>query len=527
MMHTLTKGAGWLGILTAIAGFLAYEINPDWKPYVSLAELAALGLLVLFFIVHFEALKSFSLRRSTRLGLNSVLMVLIFIAILGISNFILSRHHVRFDFSETESFSLAPQTVQVLKDLNRDVKILAFVSDQGRTRSQIKDLLSSYGYQNPRITYTLIDPDKKPSEAKQYGIIQYDTLVLQSGKQETQIKTASEQELTNAIIRIGQDERRKILFLEGHGEHGFSDPEKTGYSRVKDALQKQGFDVGTLSLLSEGKVPDKTTALVIAGPQKGFLPQEKAALENYFSANGKVLLLLDPDVRADLDDLLSRWGIRMGKGLIIDTFSRLLGGDFTIPVVTTYPPHEITQGFNIATFFPVSQSVNFDPGRAVEYDYKPLAQTGDNSWSKTHPGEGRLNFNPAEDVRGPLTLAAVVTRKPKGGAPEQHSHDAPADAGPGEPETGESQPTLIVFGDSDFAANGSFNFSGNGDLFLNTVTWLAQEKGLISIRPKETRFTPLFLSQSQGKVLMTVSLLLLPAAVFTTGIVIWRRRRRL
>ncbi|MEK6684484.1 MAG: Gldg family protein [Nitrospirota bacterium] len=527
MIQIVSKGAGWLGFLTAMAGFIAYEINPDWKPYATLAEGVALSLLVFFFIAHFDALKSFSTRRSTKLGLNSILMVLIFISILGILNFISSRHRLRFDFSETASFSLAPQTVQVLKDLNRDVKILAFVSEQGRTRSQIKDLLSSYSYHNPRITTTLIDPDKKPSVAKQYGITQYDTVVLESGKQETQIKTVSEQELTNAIIRISRDELRKILFLEDHGEHSPADEEKTGYSRVKDSLQKQGFEIGSLSLLEEGRVPDRTTVLVIAGPQKGFLPKEKEALANYLSAHGKVLLLLDPDTQAGMDDFLSQWGIKMGKGLIIDTVSRLLGGDFTIPVVTNYPAHEITQGFNLATFFPVSQTVNFDQGRAVEFEYKPLAQTGENSWSKTNPEAGRLNFNPAEDVRGPLTLAVAVTRKPKSGSPEPPAHDTPTDTGSTEAASTASQPTLVVFGDSDFAANGSFNFSGNGDLFLNTVTWLAQEKGLISIRPKEAHFTPLFLSRSQGKVLMYVSLLLLPSAVFITGIVIWKRRRRL
>jgi ABC-type uncharacterized transport system involved in gliding motility auxiliary subunit len=163
----------------------------------------------------------------------------------------------------------------------------------------------------------------------------------------------------------------------------------------------------------------------------------------------------------------------------------------------------------------------------VEFEFQFLAKTSERSWSKTNFRSRQLNFNPAEDVRGPLTLAAVVTRKPKGGAPEPHGHDEPAEPGAGESGTGESQPTLIVFGDSDFAANGSFNFSGNGDLFLNTVAWLAQEKGLISIRPKETRFTPLFLSQAQGKVLMYVSLLFLPASVFITGIAIWKRRRRL
>jgi len=523
MLNSISKGAGWLGIITAIGGAVAYQINPEWKPYVSLAEIAALGLLVFFFIIHFEALKSFSARRSTKLGLNSVLMVLIFIAILGILNFILSRHHLRFDFSETSSFSLAPQTLQVLKDLKRDVKLTAFVSDQGPTRSKTKDLLSSFSYHNPRITFTLIDPDKKPSLAKQYGISQYDTLVLESGKQESQIKTIDEQDLTNAIIRIVQDERRKILFLENHGEHRLSDTEKAGYSRVKDSLEKQGFDVGTLSLLEEGKVPDKTAVLVIPGPQKGFLPQEKTALSGYLAANGKVLLLLDPDSQSNLDDFLSQWGIKMGKGLIIDPVSRLLGGDFTVPVVTNYPAHDITKNFNLATFFPVAESVNFDSSRAAEYDYKPLAQTSDNSWSKTRLTETRLNFDPAEDVKGPLTLAAVITRKTLSGSPEPHAHDAPAKPEPPD----EARPTLIVYGDSDFAANGSFNFSGNGDLFLNTVTWMAQEKGLISIRAKESHFTPLFLSRSQGTVLMYVSLLLLPGAVFITGMAIWRRRRLL
>jgi ABC-type uncharacterized transport system involved in gliding motility auxiliary subunit len=450
-------------------------------------------------------------------------MVLIFISILGIVNFILSRHHLRFDFSETSSFSLAPQTLQVLKDLKKDVKLTAFVSDQGPTRSRTKDLLSGYSYHNPRITFTLVDPDKKPSLAKQYGITQYDTLVLESGKQESQIKTIDEQELTNAIIRVVQEERRKILFLENHGEHRLSDQEKAGYSRVKDSLEKQGFDVGTLSLLEEGKVPDKTAVLAIPGPQKGFLPQEKAALSSYLAANGKVLLLLDPDAQANLEDFLSQWGIKMGKGLIIDPVSRLLGGDFTVPVVTNYPAHDITKNFNLATFFPVAESVNFDTSRAPELEYKPLAQTSDNSWSKTRLTETRLNFNPGEDVRGPLILAAVITRKTLSGSPEPHPHEPPAKAEPPE----ETRPTLVVYGDSDFAANGSFNFSGNGDLFLNTVTWMAQEKGLISIRAKEPHFTPLFLSRSQGTVLMYVSLLLLPGAAFITGMAIWRRRRRL
>jgi ABC-type uncharacterized transport system involved in gliding motility auxiliary subunit len=136
------------------------------------------------------------------------------------------------------------------------------------------------------------------------------------------------------------------------------------------------------------------------------------------------------------------------------------------------------------------------------------------SWGETDFSERPARFDPSRDQPGPHALAAAVEGELNIRLRGRDDHS-------------NRKARIVVFGDSDFAANGSFNFSGNGDLFLNTVTWLAQEKGPISIRPKETRFTPLFLSQSQGKVLMYVSLLFLPAAVFITGIVIWKRRRRL
>ncbi len=529
-MKWVAKISGGSGLAAAAAAFILFEFNPSWRIAITLLLILSAGLLVLFFRLRFESLKSFSTRRSTKLGFNSVLMVAIILSILIILNFISSRHPFRMDFSETERFTLAPQTLLVLKNLERDVRIMAFVSEQGRTRPQIEDLMNNYRYHTSHISFTLIDPDKKPAIAKQYGITQYDTLVLESGQQETQVKSATEQELTNAIIRVSKDERRKILFLEDHGEHSPADPEKAGYSQVREALQKQGFEIESLSLLEQGTVPEGTSVLVIAGPQKGILPQEKSALSEYLSKGGKVLLLLDPDVPARMDDFLSEWGVKMGQGVIIDTLSRLLGGDFTIPVVTQYPPHEITQEFHLATFFPVSQGIEFDNGRAAEIEFMPLANSGDNSWMKRNLRSGQLNFNPAEDIRGPLTIAAVLTRRAR--ASDAQAHDPESDSGiPGTvpDETGRdpSRPTLVLFGDSDFAANASFNFSGNGDLLLNTINWLAQEKGLISIRPKEPSFTPLFLTSSQGKILMYVSLILLPGATVIAGIFIRRRRRHL
>ncbi len=523
MLDRISAVAGWLGMLLSLAGLILFESRPDWSRYVTIMEIAALALLVFFFVLHFEALKQVSTRRSTRLGVNSVLMVAIFVAILGIVNFLSKRHSRQWDFSETAAFSLAPQTLQVLEGLKRDVRIMAFSQETSRGRQHLKDLLSNLTYHTRKISYQFIDPDKKPTVAKQYGITQYDTLVIESDKQETQVKTVTEQELTNALIRVTRDEKRRVRFLEGHGEHGLSDTERAGYSMAKDALEKQGFEVSALSLLQEGKVPDGTAALVVAGPERALLPQEKQALAAYLNNGGRALVLVDPGSRAGIDDVIEPWGVRLGSGIVVDTLSRLFGGDFTTPIVTSYPPHEITQGFNLATFFPVARPIDYDKAKENQFTYQVIAETSNNSWAKADLSQlsgGAVKFVPGQDQPGPLKLGLVVTKA---------QHAPPPDAAEEQPAaaTEASGATLVVFGDSDFASNSAVNFSGNLDLFLNTISWLSQEKGLISIRPKENHFAPLLLTRTQGKIVMYVSLVLMPAAVFVSGLVIWRRRRSL
>jgi ABC-type uncharacterized transport system involved in gliding motility auxiliary subunit len=85
----------------------------------------------------------------------------------------------------------------------------------------------------------------------------------------------------------------------------------------------------------------------------------------------------------------------------------------------------------------------------------------------------------------------------------------------------------MVIGDSDFASNQYFNFSGNGDLFLNSASYLAEEENLISIRPKERKNTPLTLTRAQGALIFTLGTIIIPACTLFVGARSWWRRRRL
>ena len=81
---------------------------------------------------------------------------------------------------------------------------------------------------------------------------------------------------------------------------------------------------------------------------------------------------------------------------------------------------------------------------------------------------------------------------------------------------------VVVFGDSDFVTAG---LPGNHDLFMNTIGWLSQQESLISIRPKDAADRRLTLTAAQQNNIMALSLLIIPAAVFGTGVFTWWRRR--
>lgn len=511
--------SGIVGAILGLGGLFFYLIwgEPAWV-YTALEILAALLLLV-FLMTHFEMLKDFSSRRSTKFGANSVLMAVIFIAILVILNFILARHSARFDLSGAGAFSLSPQTVTVLKNLKNDVKIIGFFTAQSAVKGQAKDLLDNYQHANPKVKYELIDPDKKPQVVKQYGVTEYDTVVLESGGQSATVRTISEQELTGALIRISREAKKVFYFIEGHGERSIDDTERQGYSYLKETLEKQGFAVKKLSLLSEKSIPADAAVVIIGGPQRPFTDQELAAVDAYLKKGGQLFALLDALVSSNLEGLLSKWGAKLDNDIILDPTSGIGGA---VPIVNpgTYPKHEITDRFNLATFFPLSRSVGFDPAQAETFQFEPILQTGPNSWL-TRKVEGDLAIDTKRDKKGPIVLGGVIHYK------KDVSPTKDKEAKPSASDDPAKNTRIVIIGDSDFATNQIVRSAGNGDLFQNVVTWLAREGDLVSIRPQEAKTSALLMTRQQINMTLYTSVLILPVGILIAGLTIWRRRRRL
>ena len=117
-----------------------------------------------------------------------------------------------------------------------------------------------------------------------------------------------------------------------------------------------------------------------------------------------------------------------------------------------------------------------------------------------------------------VDLKAPVKQKP-----ETHSVSLAVDA-TGKMDDKSQEFEAVVFGDSDFLSNHSLMVGVNRDLGLNSFAKLANEKDLLSIRPKMPKGTMIILT-GFAKLCIVVAALTLPVFLLATAGVVWFRRR--
>jgi len=301
-------------------------------------------------------------------------------------------------------------------------------------------------------------------------------------------------------------ETKTIYFVEGHGEKALEGTDREGYQVANGVLGKDGYVVKSLSLARDLKVPEDASVVVIPGPKTEPFSQEADALDAYLNGGGSVLLMLDPPPSASMKEFTEKWSISVGNNRIIDAsgMGQLLGKGPDSPLVTSYGTHKIVEKFNVMTFFPLARSVKPTEPPVAGLTVEPLIQSSEQSWAESDLTSNKVGFDEKTDVQGPITIASVVTK------------DGP-----------EGKKTrLIVFGDSDFAMNANFSNQGNGNLFVNTVKWLARDENFISIKTKSPSDRPLTMTESGGRTVAFVVMILFPGTVLFSGIFVWTRRRR-
>ena len=165
--------------------------------------------------------------------------MLVVLGILVAINYIGARQNKRWDLTATKQFSLSDQSRNVLAKLDAPLQVLVFAQEQEFPR--YRDRLKEYEYATKNVTTEYIDPDKKPTVAKQNQIQQYGTLVFNYKGRTERVTTDTEQDITNGIIKVVSGQQRKIYFTQGHGEKDTTSAERDGYNAIAAALGRENY----------------------------------------------------------------------------------------------------------------------------------------------------------------------------------------------------------------------------------------------------------------------------------------------
>jgi len=329
------------------------------------------------------------------------------------------------------------------------------------------------------------------------------------------VDSPTEAEITSALIKITRDVQPVVYFTTGHGERDLNDGGDTGFSITKAGLERDGFQVKTLMLVTTNTIPSDAGVVVLGGLHAPLQPSEVDTLRAYLTRGGRLMLMVDSSLDtqdrslgdAGLGSLLNEWGITLNNDLVIDVVSSLQT-DPRVLVAYEYGSSPITNKLGkIATAFPLARSMVLTQTAPPNVSLTALVKTSEQSWGAVDletivkaMNMGRLPGPTAQDSKGPLTIAAAASNS-------------------------QTKARLVVFGTSYPATNQFSRWPGNFDLMLNSINWLAEQEAQITIRPKPFTTRELVPSHLMTIQVFGISVFLLPLAVLAVGAIVWWRRR--
>ena len=303
-------------------------------------------------------------------------------------NQLAARWPFRIDLTEEQRYTIKPQTVQLLQDLDDEVFVEVFLDGElnpgfTRFRRAIRDVLEEFRVRSGgRVRYIFTDPAAADSRKAQqeflaslisrglnplniidtrdgervekvvvpgalihYGTAETAVNLLRNqglpGGQATQALNQSietlEFEFISGISEITGAKRFRVGWAVGHGES-----EGQESAAIRQSLRGQY----RLELVDVPRIPeiDRLDVLIVARPLKQWPAADVFKLDQFIMRGGRVLFLLETngaDMRAageedyyiplaehGLDDLLFRYGIRVNNNVAQDAIS------LPVPVVT-------------------------------------------------------------------------------------------------------------------------------------------------------------------------------------------------
>jgi ABC-type uncharacterized transport system involved in gliding motility auxiliary subunit len=507
-----------VALVALVAGIVLFIIQRQWNLYLQIC----IGLFIVGLAVSVLAdpdlFRKTVTGRQVRYGSNAFILLIAVLGILIVVNYLVYTNNKQWDLTEDQSNTLAKESVDVLKSLPQNVVAKAFFTTSGSntaSKQNAEHLLEKYvSAGGGKFQYEFIDPNKDPVAAQDAGIQNDATIILYMGNAKQSVTSIAETDVTGAMIRLMNPGEHVIYFLTGHGEFSIDGSGNQSYSMLKAALEAKNYTVKSLNLLTTNAIPQDASVIVIAGPMKPLSDSEISLLDAYVQSGGSLVVMEEPVINTEFGDagdpladyLTKTVGITLGSDIVVDVQAAQQLQQPYVAIADQYGQPAITQKMNeMISVFPTTRSVTSDDTTGSDYTKTVLVKTSDQSWAETDMASVKDNTvkpDQGVDLFGPVSIAVTA-------------------------EGTTNQARLVVFGDSDFASDATYNAYGNGDLIINSIDWAAKEENIISLTPKTTVQRTLIQPKGYTMNLILLGVLVvLPGIVLVAGVGSWMSRRR-
>lgn len=457
-----------------------------------------------------------------------ILILILFTAFIGINVIIQKLDLKDIDITKNQLFTLSEASKNQIKKVNQEIKMYLIGFDEN---TAMVDLIKQYKTENEKINYEVIeDIQQRPDLKNKYSITDESQIIIIEAGDKSKIITTdelytydyttyeqidvSEEKITNAIANLVINEKPKIYFLTGHEEYGLD----SGMTILKAYLQNELNNIETLDLLVKKEIPEDTSLLVIANPQKDILDNEVETITNYINKGGKILWMNDPKFKntsyPNIEKILSLFGAKFEEGIILEQNENkiaLQSPNYILPEVlaTKATKHIATDG-GILLINACKITIQEDKLEELGVTQEVILETGETALFRKEVSNTNTS-KIASDEEGKFTIGAKLTKT-----------------------VNDKKAVMYVLGNNFFVVDYPINiganqmypiqFYNNKDYILNTVAELTEKEDLISIR-KDTGVVTYTATKSQDRNIK-IAITAVPVLIILIGITVWIIRRR-
>ena len=457
---------------------------------------------------------------------SAVAVVVLIAAVIAVNIFVTSKNYT-VDVTANKIYSLSKQTKKILKGLD---KVTIYVIDkESSVNSSYAQVWKEYKKNSTKVKFVYKDPDLYPNFTKKYTDsseeVANDSMIIKCGKKYRYVSANDyvsysygsdysysadslqlESLTTEAINYVVSDSTPVIYTLSGHSEQSFD-------TSVTSSFEGDNYSVKTLNLLTEQRVPDDCSILLINGAQKDITKDELKMIKKYMKNGGKMYVFLDAKVEnlTNLYSLLKSYNVEPQKGVVVETDASKYTQYpiYLLPTIESSDATSAQYNSNIYILAPSAKGLKDITEKnakknssASDYTVTSLLSTSDGAYSKVNTDSATLNKE-KNDISGPFNISVAVSDSTGG--------------------------RMIVTGctnmllqDIDQAVSGA-----NTDFVLNGVNYLAEQKSKISIRAKSLKTENAVVPAFNQKATLIMTVFVIPLVILAIGIGIVIKRRKL